>query len=73
MFTKNDYYLAYLTMRILHFNAVECGAFEDYAAHYQAVDAVNQMRADISVADQHSVETEVDDIFDGEQSRCVSV
>lgn len=63
MFTKNDYYSAYLTMRILHFNAFECGCFEDYILHFQAVQAVNQMRAELLLSEIQAVENEIDPIF----------
>lgn len=63
MFTKNDYYSAYLTMRVLHFNAFECGCFDDMLQHFQAVQAVNQMRAELPAREQAEVELEVDSIF----------
>lgn len=63
MFTKNDYYSAYLTMRILHFNAFECGCFDDYVLHFQAVQVVNEMRAELLPAEIQDVEREIDPIF----------
>jgi hypothetical protein len=63
MFTKLDYYAAYLHLRVLHFNATECGSFPDYAEHFQALQAVERMRQDISQAERIEVEAEVDDIF----------
>ena len=69
MFTKYDYYAAYLHMRVLHFNATECGEFVDYSEHFAASQAVDRMRADISLAERLEVEAEVDGIFNTDELR----
>lgn len=63
MTTKKMYYQAYLTMRVLHFNAFECGCFDDMLEHFQAVQTVNQMRGELPARDINEVEAEVDGIF----------
>lgn len=64
MFTKLDYYAAYLHMRVLHFNATECGSFPDYVEHFQASQAVERMRQDLPPSELAEVEAEVDQCFD---------
>lgn len=63
VFTKLDYYAAYLHMRVLHFNAAECGVFTDYSEHYAASQAVENMCQSLSLEEISSVEAEVDEIF----------
>lgn len=66
MFTKNEYYSAYLEMRVLHFNAFECGCFDDFADHFDAVIKVNRIREEITADERAEVEATIDQIFRAE-------